>query len=239
MAGRPIVILDTSVFIQDALSPEQKGAASQLLAIIPVVAHVVMCMEARAELLEKLSGFGWSVDDVEARYGPIFNAAIWVEPVEEGPHHLKAVANDRDDTKFVRAAEAVYVTAPEIDRGAGALRREREHEALPTRDRLRRLSLRHTTYRAEDPLTGGPPPVDSTGSSIHRLTVMSGRAKGSTSWASAGLAFKLPALAQAGVDVRSPRIVLVSRSGFTPGLVEAAESDQRIRLVDVPTLVSG
>ncbi len=51
--------------------------------------------------------------------------------------------------------------------------------------------------------------------------------------------FKLPALAQAGVDVRSPRIVLVSRSGFTPGLVEAAESDQRIRLVDVPTLASG
>lgn len=51
--------------------------------------------------------------------------------------------------------------------------------------------------------------------------------------------FKLPALAQAGVDVRSPRIVLVSRSGFTPGLVETAERDQRIRLVDVPTLVSG
>jgi hypothetical protein len=51
--------------------------------------------------------------------------------------------------------------------------------------------------------------------------------------------FKLPALAQAGVDVRSPRIVLVSRSGFTPGLVEAAEKDPRIRLVDVPTLASG
>ena len=54
------------MFIQDALSPEQKGA------------------EARAELLEKLSDFGWSVEDVEARYGPIFAAAIWVEPVEEG-----------------------------------------------------------------------------------------------------------------------------------------------------------
>ena len=50
MAGRPIIILDTSVFIQDALSPEQTGAASQLLAITPTIAHVVMCSEARAEL---------------------------------------------------------------------------------------------------------------------------------------------------------------------------------------------
>ena len=149
MAGRPIVILDTSVFIQDALSPEQKGAASQLLAIVPTVAHVVMCMEARAELLEKLSGFGWSVEDVEARYGPIFDAAIWVEPVEEGPHHLKAVSSDRDDTMFVRAAEAVYVAAPEIDRGAGAICGQREYEALSARGRLRRLSLRHTPCRPE------------------------------------------------------------------------------------------
>jgi hypothetical protein len=114
MAGRPIVILDTSVFIQDALSPERKGTASQLLAIVSTVAHVVMCMEARAELLEKLSGFGWSAEDMEARYSPIFDAAIWVEPVEEGPHHLKSVSSDSDDTMFVRAAEAVYVAAPEI-----------------------------------------------------------------------------------------------------------------------------
>jgi hypothetical protein len=69
MAGRPIVILDTSVFIQDALSPQQNGSASQLLAIVPTVAHVVMCVQARAELIDKLTGFDWSVEDVEARYG--------------------------------------------------------------------------------------------------------------------------------------------------------------------------
>jgi AAA+ ATPase superfamily predicted ATPase len=51
--------------------------------------------------------------------------------------------------------------------------------------------------------------------------------------------FKLPALAQAGVDVKSPHVVLVSRSGFTPGLVEAAQKDQRITLVDVASLASG
>jgi AAA+ ATPase superfamily predicted ATPase len=51
--------------------------------------------------------------------------------------------------------------------------------------------------------------------------------------------FKLPALAQAGVDVHNPQIILVSRSGFTPGLLEAADKDRRITLVDVPTLASG
>lgn len=51
--------------------------------------------------------------------------------------------------------------------------------------------------------------------------------------------FKLPALAQAGVQLHNPQIVLVSRSGFTPGLLEAAEKDRRITLVDVATLASG
>jgi AAA+ ATPase superfamily predicted ATPase len=51
--------------------------------------------------------------------------------------------------------------------------------------------------------------------------------------------YKLPALAQAGVDVRRPRIVLVSRSGFTPGLIDAAATDERMTLVDVAGLASG
>jgi AAA+ ATPase superfamily predicted ATPase len=51
--------------------------------------------------------------------------------------------------------------------------------------------------------------------------------------------YKLPALAQAGIDVPSPTIVLVSRSGFTTGLHEAAAKDRRIRLVDVGLLASG
>ena len=114
MADRPIVIVDTSVFVSDALSSGYHGAASQLLALLPAVAHVVMCMEAQDELFEKLEAFDWSRDAVLERYSPIFDAAIWVEPVEEREDHLKAVGQDRDDTMFVRAAEAVYSEAPEI-----------------------------------------------------------------------------------------------------------------------------
>lgn len=44
--------------------------------------------------------------------------------------------------------------------------------------------------------------------------------------------FKLPALARAGVTIGRPHIVLVSRSGFTPALTEAASKDSRITLVD-------
>ena len=51
--------------------------------------------------------------------------------------------------------------------------------------------------------------------------------------------FKLPALAQAGLDVHNPQIVLVSRAGFTPGLLDAAAKDRRVTLVDVPMLASG
>lgn len=50
--------------------------------------------------------------------------------------------------------------------------------------------------------------------------------------------FKVPALAQVpGVKVGRPIIVLVSRSGFTPGLVNAAQGHGRIVLVDPETLV--
>lgn len=53
--------------------------------------------------------------------------------------------------------------------------------------------------------------------------------------------FKLPALRQAGTEVANPTIVLVSRSGFTDGLREAAAKDERIvlvgpeRLCELPT----
>ena len=43
--------------------------------------------------------------------------------------------------------------------------------------------------------------------------------------------FKLPALAESGVDVREAEIVLVSRAGFTPALAEAASGNGRIHLV--------
>ncbi len=49
--------------------------------------------------------------------------------------------------------------------------------------------------------------------------------------------FKVPALAQVpGVKVGRPDIVLVSRSGFTPGLVQAAQRQERIVLVDLETM---
>lgn len=49
--------------------------------------------------------------------------------------------------------------------------------------------------------------------------------------------FKLPALGQVpGIKVGRPVIVLVSRSGFTPGLVEAAQRQERIILVDPETM---
>jgi AAA+ ATPase superfamily predicted ATPase len=49
--------------------------------------------------------------------------------------------------------------------------------------------------------------------------------------------FKVPALAQVpGIQVGRPHIVLVSRSGFTPGLALAAQRQGRIILVDLETL---
>lgn len=51
--------------------------------------------------------------------------------------------------------------------------------------------------------------------------------------------FKLPALEQAGVTVDRPSIVLMSRAGFTPALVDAAAADPRIVLVDPARLVAG
>lgn len=46
---RPIVVIDTSVFISDALSRTQAGAASQVLAILPAVATIIMCEAIREE----------------------------------------------------------------------------------------------------------------------------------------------------------------------------------------------
>lgn len=49
--------------------------------------------------------------------------------------------------------------------------------------------------------------------------------------------YKLPALAQAGVDVREPTIVLFSRSGFRADLVAEAARRGNVVLVDLPTLL--
>ena len=51
--------------------------------------------------------------------------------------------------------------------------------------------------------------------------------------------FKVPALRQAGVEVDRPVILLVSRSGFTDGVREAAARESRIMLVDPDGLSAG
>ncbi|NJD28269.1 MAG: ATP-binding protein [Chloroflexi bacterium] len=51
--------------------------------------------------------------------------------------------------------------------------------------------------------------------------------------------FKLPALRQAGIEVKEPRVVLVSRSGFSDGLREAAIKEDRIQLVSLERLCEG
>ncbi len=115
MTARPIVVIDTSVFLQDAFSKTRRGAASQLLAIVPVVAHVVMCDDIRDEIFEKLEvHLGWSRAQVLSAYGPVLRAALWAEPVEEREDHRRIVNNDSDDTMFVRVAEAIYTDLPTI-----------------------------------------------------------------------------------------------------------------------------
>ena len=109
MKSRPIVVIDTSVFIQDAMSKTHKGAASQALALLPGVATVVLCDDIRGEIIDKCADhLGWTEKQVLARYGPLFDAAVWVTPVEEQPWHQKVVQNDPDDTMLPRTAEAVF-----------------------------------------------------------------------------------------------------------------------------------
>ena len=72
---RPIVVLDTSVFLKDAMSPTHKGAASQILAILPAIATIVLCDEIRQEILEKFSEIlGWTEKQVMATYSPVFES---------------------------------------------------------------------------------------------------------------------------------------------------------------------
>lgn len=112
---RPIVVIDTSVFISDALSKTKRGTASQVLAILPAVATIIMCEDIREELTEKLvERFSWTKRQVTDTYGPIFDAALWLVPVEEQPIHRKVVHGDPDDTMLPRAAEAVFTQATTI-----------------------------------------------------------------------------------------------------------------------------
>lgn len=128
---RPIVVIDTSVFLKDAMSPTRKGAASQILAVLPAISTIVLCEEIRQEILQKLSELlGWTEDQVMTTYGPVFDAAIWVTPVAEEPQHLKVVGDDPDDTMLVRAAEAVFIEAADrldVDQSRFVVSENRKH----------------------------------------------------------------------------------------------------------------
>ena len=110
---RPIVVIDTSVFLRDALSTSRAGAATQLLAILPAIAHVVMCNEIRDEVLTKAEEIlGWPRRLTLERYGPLLSTAVFVTPVAEREDHRRVVHGDLDDTMFVRVAEAIYLEHP-------------------------------------------------------------------------------------------------------------------------------
>ena len=114
--ARPILIIDTSVFLKDDLSRTRSGSATQLLAIAPAVTQVAMCEELQLELLEQLERhLGWSSEIAREVRGPIFEAARWITPaIERADHRL--VVHGIDDTMLVQVTEAVYVQAVERSR---------------------------------------------------------------------------------------------------------------------------
>ncbi len=91
------------------MSKSRRGAASQVLAILPVIAHIVLCEDIRAELVEKaVELLGWTEQQVLARYGPVLDAAVWITPAPEQSWHSAIVSGDPDDTMLPRVAEAVF-----------------------------------------------------------------------------------------------------------------------------------
>jgi predicted nucleic acid-binding protein len=117
---RPLVVLDTSVFVADAYSKTRQGGASTVLALAAAgVIDVVLCEEIRAELREVFEEDGLdprSIDLVFGRYADLFARARWLTPVPQGPHHLKVVASA--NTKHFRPgtnyAGFQFVTAREL-----------------------------------------------------------------------------------------------------------------------------
>lgn len=111
-APRPILIIDTSVFVKDALSKNRTGAASQILALAPAIAYVVTCDDIVEEMVEKIvQHAGWTRAQVLEVYGAILAAAVVVTPVPEREDHRRFVNDDANDTMFVRVAEAIYEEA--------------------------------------------------------------------------------------------------------------------------------
>lgn len=107
-------MIDTSVFIADALGRE-RGASSQVLAITAAGTCIpILSDELWDEVAAKLQDpGGMTLAAIEDRYAEITESAIWVEPVAETSAHRSFVADDPDDTVLPRMAEALYDQAPE------------------------------------------------------------------------------------------------------------------------------
>lgn len=143
---RPLVVLDTSVFVADAYSRTRRGGASTVLALASAgVIDVVLCEEIRAELREVFEDDRLdprSIDLIFGRYAELFARARWLTPAPQGPHHLKVVANDEGDTMVVRGGRSDLHPGDRSRPRARQIHRECEHEAFPARDELRRVPVR-------------------------------------------------------------------------------------------------
>jgi len=107
-----VAVIDTSVFVADALSKRRTGATTRVLRLATVgELLVVLCEEIRSELTGVLARqAGWTEADVRAHFDTVFDRASWLTPVLEEPHHLVAVQGHSADTVVVRVAEAIYVS---------------------------------------------------------------------------------------------------------------------------------
>lgn len=114
MAPAAVCIIDTSVFVADALAVVDREPASVLALIVTDVLLSVSCDELRLETLEKLEEVaGLASDVIDARYGPVWTRTLFVPPVVETDQHRQFVAGDADDTVLPRTAEAIYEHAPD------------------------------------------------------------------------------------------------------------------------------
>jgi predicted nucleic acid-binding protein len=107
-----VAVIDTSVFVADALSQRQKGSPSRVIDLaLRDELHLVLCVEILAELVGVLRRQTWPEARVMAYFGPVFDRASWLTPVPEEPHHLAAVQRHSADTVVVRTAETIYVSS--------------------------------------------------------------------------------------------------------------------------------
>ena len=108
---RAVAVIDTSVYVADALSRHQTGSPSRVVDLaLNDEFHLVLSNEILAELMGALRRHTWPEARVMDYFGPAFERAIWLTSVPEERHHLAAVQGHSADTIVVRTAEAIYVS---------------------------------------------------------------------------------------------------------------------------------